>query len=237
MCRAGRPVEARRWSWRERGRRAYAARVPPEHRREQLLDAALDLVVTRGHDAATVDAVAARAGVTDTGALRGVLGARRPARRTARPRDRTPSPSSPTCWCSTPARSCPARSCPGCSPGSWGRSAPRRSAGTASSCRCPGMPAEFHAARDEARARLEQVAGLVDAARQRGSARRHRRRAHRPRGRLRRRVRGAAHAHRSRLTRPRASSRGSGGCSRCSAGRADRPLQTLPSQSWRRTSR
>lgn len=46
------------------GRRAYAPRVPPEQRREQLLDAALDLVVTRGHDTATVDAVAARAGVT-----------------------------------------------------------------------------------------------------------------------------------------------------------------------------
>lgn len=47
-----------------RKRRAYAPRVPPEERRSQLLDAALHLVVTEGHNATTMDAVAERAGVT-----------------------------------------------------------------------------------------------------------------------------------------------------------------------------
>jgi AcrR family transcriptional regulator len=45
-------------------RRAYAPRVPPEQRRAELLDAALHLVVTEGHNAATMDAVAEQAGVT-----------------------------------------------------------------------------------------------------------------------------------------------------------------------------
>lgn len=45
-------------------RRAYAPRVPAEQRREQVLDAALHLVVTRGHHAATMAAVAEQAGVT-----------------------------------------------------------------------------------------------------------------------------------------------------------------------------
>ncbi|WP_410601214.1 TetR/AcrR family transcriptional regulator [Amycolatopsis sp. lyj-90] len=47
-----------------RKRRVYAARVPAELRRTQVLDAALHLVVTRGHNATTMDAVAEQAGVT-----------------------------------------------------------------------------------------------------------------------------------------------------------------------------
>ncbi len=47
-----------------RKRRTYAARVPAELRRTQVLDAALQLVVTRGHNATTMDAVADQAGVT-----------------------------------------------------------------------------------------------------------------------------------------------------------------------------
>ncbi|WP_037080174.1 TetR/AcrR family transcriptional regulator [Pseudonocardia spinosispora] len=48
----------------ERKRRAYAARVPSAQRRTQLLDAALHLVVTLGHQAVTMDAVAEQVGVT-----------------------------------------------------------------------------------------------------------------------------------------------------------------------------
>lgn len=48
----------------KRKRRAYAPRVPAEQRRTELLDAALHLVVTKGHNAATMDAVADQAGVT-----------------------------------------------------------------------------------------------------------------------------------------------------------------------------
>ena len=47
-----------------RKRRTYASRVPPDERRTQLLDAALHLVVSKGHQAATMDAVAEQAGVT-----------------------------------------------------------------------------------------------------------------------------------------------------------------------------
>ncbi|HEY1970110.1 MAG TPA: helix-turn-helix domain-containing protein [Pseudonocardia sp.] len=47
-----------------RKRRAYAARVPASQRRGQLLDAALHLVVTRGHTAVTMEAVAEQIGVT-----------------------------------------------------------------------------------------------------------------------------------------------------------------------------
>lgn len=47
-----------------RKRRSYAPRVPAEQRRAELLDAALHLIVTRGHSAATMDAVAEQAGVT-----------------------------------------------------------------------------------------------------------------------------------------------------------------------------
>lgn len=47
-----------------RKRRPYAARVPFEVRREQLLDAALTVVVRDGYDAVSVDAIAREAGVT-----------------------------------------------------------------------------------------------------------------------------------------------------------------------------
>ena len=44
-------------------RRAYAPRVPAEERREQLLDAALELLAGEGHGALTIDAVAREVGV------------------------------------------------------------------------------------------------------------------------------------------------------------------------------
>lgn len=47
-----------------RRRRPYAARVPIEVRREQLLDAALSLIVRDGYDAVSIDAIAREAGVT-----------------------------------------------------------------------------------------------------------------------------------------------------------------------------
>ena len=64
------------------GRRPYAARMPAEQRREQLLDAAQDIALERGFHAVTVDGVARAAGVTrpvvyglyeDRGALLGAL--------------------------------------------------------------------------------------------------------------------------------------------------------------------
>jgi len=45
-------------------RRPYAARVPIEVRREQLLDAAIRVIVRDGYDGVTVEAVAREAGVT-----------------------------------------------------------------------------------------------------------------------------------------------------------------------------
>ncbi len=45
-------------------RRRYAPRLPPEERREQLLDATLDIIVEEGHAGASMEAVARRAGVT-----------------------------------------------------------------------------------------------------------------------------------------------------------------------------
>lgn len=45
-------------------RREYAPRMPADQRRDQLLDAALHLVVTRGHPAVTMESVAEQAGVT-----------------------------------------------------------------------------------------------------------------------------------------------------------------------------
>lgn len=45
-------------------RRRYAPRLPPEERREQLLDAALDIIAEDGHAGASMEAVARRAGVT-----------------------------------------------------------------------------------------------------------------------------------------------------------------------------
>lgn len=47
-----------------RRRRPYAARVPLEQRREQLLDAALAVIVRDGYGAVSVEAVAREAGVT-----------------------------------------------------------------------------------------------------------------------------------------------------------------------------
>lgn len=47
-----------------RKRRAYAPRVPPEQRREQLLDAALRLIGRDGYAGLTIEAIAAEAGVT-----------------------------------------------------------------------------------------------------------------------------------------------------------------------------
>lgn len=47
-----------------RRRRPYAARVPVEVRREQLLDAALTIIVRDGYDAISIDAIAREAGVT-----------------------------------------------------------------------------------------------------------------------------------------------------------------------------
>lgn len=47
-----------------RKRRTYAARIPASQRRTELLDAALHLVVTQGHSAVTMNAVAEEAGVT-----------------------------------------------------------------------------------------------------------------------------------------------------------------------------
>lgn len=45
-------------------RRPYAARVPADVRREQLLDAALTVIVRDGYDAVSIDAIAKEVGVT-----------------------------------------------------------------------------------------------------------------------------------------------------------------------------
>lgn len=47
-----------------RSRRPYAARLPGNERREQLLDAALRLISTEGYDAITIASIAREAGVT-----------------------------------------------------------------------------------------------------------------------------------------------------------------------------
>jgi AcrR family transcriptional regulator len=47
-----------------RGRRRYAPRLPPEQRREQLLDAALSVIVELGYSGVSIEAVARTAGVT-----------------------------------------------------------------------------------------------------------------------------------------------------------------------------
>jgi AcrR family transcriptional regulator len=44
--------------------RTYAARLAPEERRTQLLDAALGLIVEQGYDGVSMDAIAKRAGVS-----------------------------------------------------------------------------------------------------------------------------------------------------------------------------
>jgi AcrR family transcriptional regulator len=45
-------------------RRRYAPRLPPERRREQLLDAALRVIVEHGYEGVSIEAVARTAGVT-----------------------------------------------------------------------------------------------------------------------------------------------------------------------------
>jgi AcrR family transcriptional regulator len=45
-------------------RRRYAPRLPPEERREQLIDAALRVIVAKGYEGISVEAVAREAGVT-----------------------------------------------------------------------------------------------------------------------------------------------------------------------------
>ncbi len=47
-----------------RSRRPYAPRMPPEQRREQLIDAALGLIVEQGYAGVSIEAVARLAGVT-----------------------------------------------------------------------------------------------------------------------------------------------------------------------------
>ena len=47
-----------------RQRRPYAPRLPPDQRREQLLDAALSLILERGYGGVSIEAVARGAGVT-----------------------------------------------------------------------------------------------------------------------------------------------------------------------------
>ena len=47
-----------------RTRRRYAPRLPPEERREQLLDAALTIITERGYAAVSIEAVAREVGVT-----------------------------------------------------------------------------------------------------------------------------------------------------------------------------
>jgi AcrR family transcriptional regulator len=59
---AGRPIPR---TGRNRGpRRPYAPRLPPEERREQLLDAAQSLIVEEGYASCSIEAVARLAGVT-----------------------------------------------------------------------------------------------------------------------------------------------------------------------------
>src|SRR5947208_8762259 len=45
-------------------RRPYAPRLPPEQRREQLLDAALSVILEQGYTGVSIEAIARRAGVT-----------------------------------------------------------------------------------------------------------------------------------------------------------------------------
>jgi AcrR family transcriptional regulator len=53
---------ARRSATKER--RRYAPRLPPQERREQLIDAALGVIVEQGYEGISIEAVARRAGVT-----------------------------------------------------------------------------------------------------------------------------------------------------------------------------
>jgi AcrR family transcriptional regulator len=47
-----------------KARRRYAPRMPPEKRREQLIDAALNLIVEQGYEGVSIEAIARMAGVT-----------------------------------------------------------------------------------------------------------------------------------------------------------------------------
>jgi AcrR family transcriptional regulator len=47
-----------------KARRRYAPRLPPEQRREQLLDAALEVILEQGYGRVSIEAVARKAGVT-----------------------------------------------------------------------------------------------------------------------------------------------------------------------------
>ena len=47
-----------------RPRRRYAPRMPPEQRREQLIDAALSVILEQGYSGVSIEAVARTAGVT-----------------------------------------------------------------------------------------------------------------------------------------------------------------------------
>ena len=45
-------------------RRRYAPRMAPEQRREQLIDAALDVILERGYGGVSIEAIAREAGIT-----------------------------------------------------------------------------------------------------------------------------------------------------------------------------
>jgi AcrR family transcriptional regulator len=60
---ASRPAATARRS-RAQERRRYAPRLPPEQRREQLIDAALTVIVEQGYEGISIEAVAREAGVT-----------------------------------------------------------------------------------------------------------------------------------------------------------------------------
>ena len=47
-----------------KSRRRYAPRLPPQERREQLIDAALSVILEQGYEGISVEAVARAAGVT-----------------------------------------------------------------------------------------------------------------------------------------------------------------------------
>src|SRR5437868_13830823 len=50
-----------------RPRRRYAPRMPPEQRREQLIDAALGVILEHGYGGVSIEAIARAAGVTRPG--------------------------------------------------------------------------------------------------------------------------------------------------------------------------
>src|SRR5947209_20162046 len=47
-----------------KARRRYAPRMPPEQRREQLIDAALSVILEHGYGGVSIEAIARSAGVT-----------------------------------------------------------------------------------------------------------------------------------------------------------------------------